>query len=264
MTERQDDSVAAAMESLYPFLYADETHNERAVLAQVRASTIAKADEILELRRMIARRDGAQIARCARDMAARFAAGGRLFAFGNGGSATDAAQLATLFLNPGPLHPDSLHPDSLHPDSLHPEQQPDGGSACGTARPLPAFGLASDPSVLTALCNDIGVEVLFARQLSALAHRGDIAVGLSTSGNSGNLLRAFDEASRRGMLTIGLAGYDGGKMAELASLDYLFVVRSASVHRIQEAQTTIYQVLWELTARELTVMGVSHVPRDTR
>jgi D-sedoheptulose 7-phosphate isomerase len=166
-------------------------------------------------------------------MAARFAAGGRLFAFGNGGSATDAAQLATLFLNPG-----------------------DG--AAGAVLPLPAFGLANDTSVVTALCNDIGVDVVFARQLGAFGRAGDIAVGLSTSGNSDNLLRAFDEASRRGMLTIGLAGYEGGKMAELSSIDYLFVAPSTSIHRIQEAQTTVYQVLWELIAQE-----VSHVPRDT-
>jgi D-sedoheptulose 7-phosphate isomerase len=223
-----DDRGTAAMESLYPFLYA-ETSDLPAVLEEVRASTVAKTVEITELRREIARRDGARIARCAREMAGRFAAGGRLFAFGNGGSATDAAQLATLFLHPGTDAP-----------------------------PLPAFGLANDTSVVTALCNDIGVDVVFARQLGAFGRSGDIAVGLSTSGNSANLLRAFDEASRRGMLTIGLAGYDGGKMAELSSIDYLFVAPSASIHRIQEAQTTIYQVLWELTAQE-----VSHVPRDT-
>ena len=139
-------------------------------------------------------------------------------------------QLATLFLNPGNGTP-----------------------------PLPAFGLANDTSVVTALCNDVGVEVVFARQLAAFGGRNDIAVGLSTSGNSANLVRAFDEASRRGMLTIGLAGYDGGTMAELDSIDFLFVVPSSSVHRIQEAQTTIYQVLWELTAEE-----VSHVPGHTR
>jgi D-sedoheptulose 7-phosphate isomerase len=224
-----DDRGTAAMESLYPFLYSD-TSDLPTVLEQVRASTVAKAEEITELRRKIARRDGARIARCAREMAGRFAAGGRLFAFGNGGSATDAAQLATLFLNPGP-----------------------------GAWPLPAFGLANDASVVTALCNDIGVDVVFARQLGAFGRPGDIAVGLSTSGNSANLLRAFDEASRRGMLTVGLAGYDGGKMAELSSIDYLFVAPSASIHRIQEAQTTIYQVLWELTAAE-----VSHVSWDTR
>ena len=225
--------MSDAMESLYPFLYA-ETSDLPAVLEEVRASTVAKAAEIIELRQVIAQRDGVRLARCAHEMAVRFAAGGRLFAFGNGGSATDAAQLATLFLHPGKL------------------------SAGGAAPPLPAFGLANDTSVVTALCNDIGVDVVFARQLGAFARAGDIAVGLSTSGNSGNLLRAFDEASRRGMLTIGLAGYDGGKMAELSSIDYLFVAPSTSIHRIQEAQTTIYQVLWELTAQE-----VSRVPRDT-
>jgi D-sedoheptulose 7-phosphate isomerase len=220
--------------SLYPFLYSD-TGDLTAVLDQVRASTVAKAAEIGELRRAVGVRDGARIEACAREAAARFAAGGRLFAFGNGGSATDAAQLATLFLNPGAI---------------------EGSQG---APPLPAFGLANDTSVVTALCNDVGTEVVFARQLAAFARPSDIAVGLSTSGNSANLLRAFDEASRRGMLTIGLAGYDGGKMAELDSIDYLFVVPSSSVHRVQEAQTTIYQVLWELTAEEM-----SHVPRHTR
>ncbi len=123
----------------------------------------------------------------------------------------------------------------------------------------PAFGLANDTAVVTALGNDIGVEVVFARQLAAFGGRNDIAVGLSTSGNSPNLLRAFDEASQLGMLTIGLAGYDGGKMAELDSIDYLFVAPSTSIHRIQEAQTTIYQVLCEL-AQE----GMADVSRHTR
>jgi len=221
------------LEALYPFLYS-ETSDLTAVLDQVRASTVAKAAEIGELRRAVGARDGARLEQCAREAAARFAAGGRLFAFGNGGSATDAAQLATLFLNPG-----------------------------GTSPPLPAFGLANDTSVVTALANDVGPEVIFARQLAAFGSRDDIAVGLSTSGNSENLLRAFDEASRRGMLTIGLAGYDGGQMAELDSIDYLFVVPSSSVHRIQEAQTTIYQVLCQLTT-ELTAEEMSHVPRHTR
>jgi D-sedoheptulose 7-phosphate isomerase len=221
---RQENQAGAeAMESLYPFLYSD-TSDLSAVLDQVRASTVAKVAEIVDLRQVIAERDGARLADCARQAAARFRAGGRLFAFGNGGSATDAQQLATLFLNPG-----------------------------GDTRPLPAFGLANDTSVVTALCNDIGVEVVFARQLAAFGGRNDIAVGLSTSGNSANLVRAFDEASRRGMLTIGLAGYEGGKMAELDSIDYLFVAPSASVHRIQEAQTTIYQVLWELTVAAMAL-----------
>jgi D-sedoheptulose 7-phosphate isomerase len=236
----EDSGGAGSIQSLYPFLYAD-TGDLSAVLEQVRASTVAKAGEIAELRRVICARDGARLAECARKAADRFAAGGRLFAFGNGGSATDAQQLATMFLHPA------------------------------IARPLPAFGLANDTSVVTALCNDIGVEVVFARQLAAFGGPVDIAVGLSTSGNSANLLRAFDEASRRGMLTIGLAGYEGGKMAELDSIDYLFVAPSTSIHRIQEAQTTIYQVFWELTSSALaqatsqptSPQEVAHVPRHT-
>jgi D-sedoheptulose 7-phosphate isomerase len=207
---------SGSIESLYPFLYSGTT-DVAAVLEQVRQSTVAKAEEILRLRQQVLAADGIRLLECAQELAARLAAGGRLLAFGNGGSATDAQQLATLFLYPG-----------------------------GMARPLPALSLASDASVLTALSNDIGVDVVFARQIAAFGGKADIAVGLSTSGNSDNLLRAFDEASRRGMLTIGIAGYSGGKMAELDSIDYLFVAPSSSVHRIQEAQTTMYNVLWEL------------------
>jgi len=209
MAASPENATAGSIESLYPFLYSGTT-DVADVLEQVRQSTVAKADEILRLRRVVRDADGARLQACAQEMAVRFEAGGRLLAFGNGGSATDAQQLATLCLYPG-----------------------------GSARPLPALSLASDASVLTALSNDIGVDVVFARQIAAFARKTDIAVGMSTSGNSDNLLRAFDEASRRGVLTIGIAGYSGGKMAELDSIDFLFVAPSTSVHRIQEAQTTI-------------------------
>jgi D-sedoheptulose 7-phosphate isomerase len=212
---------AGSVESLYPFLYAAAS-DVGAVLEDVRRSTVAKAEEIIELRATVRDRDGERLLACAGDMADRFEAGGRLFAFGNGGSSSDAQQLVTLFLNPGQGR-----------------------------RPLPAYGLTNDGAVMTALCNDIGVEVVFSRQIAAFGGKQDIAVGLSTSGNSGNLLRAFDEASRRGMLTVGIAGYDGGKMAEIDTLDYLFVAPSSSVHRIQEAQTTMYHALWELTLGQL-------------
>jgi len=208
---------AADVQSLYPFLYADNG-DLAAVLEQVRRSTVDKAREITELRAEVLERDGARLVECAVRMAERFAAGARLLAFGNGGSSTDAQAVATTF--------------------LHPRL---GGRA------LPALSLTDDVAVVTALANDVGFEVVFARQLAAFGRPGDIAVGLSTSGNSDNLVRAFEEASRRGLLTIGLAGYQGGKMAELDTIDYLFVVPSSSVHRIQEAQTTVYHVLWELT-----------------
>jgi len=227
-TPQDSRATAAAMESLYPFLYAGKTDLD-AVMAEVRQSIVAKTHEIVELRRLVAVRDAGRLRSCAEEMASRFMAGGRLLAFGNGGSATDAQQLATLFLDPG-----------------------------GSEPPLPAFGLANDTAVVTALCNDIGVEVVFARQIAAFGGPQDIAVALSTSGNSENLLRGLDEATRRGLLTVGIAGYDGGKMSELDGLDYLFVAPSSSVHRIQEAQTTIYHALWELT---LAALGDGGSPR---
>ncbi|WP_209647953.1 D-sedoheptulose-7-phosphate isomerase [Kibdelosporangium banguiense] len=199
-----------------------------AVLELVRQSTVDKAREIIDLRASVLERDADRLLECAGKMAERFADGGRLMAFGNGGSSTDAQDLASLFLSPA-----------------------------GDARPLPAFGLTNDIAVITALCNDVGFDVVFARQIAAFGRAKDIAVGLSTSGDSTNLLRAFDEAARRGMFTVGIAGYNGGRMSELDSIDYLFVVPSPSVHRIQEAQTTMYHALWELTV-ELLAERPSH------
>lgn len=231
MTRENTPVGVSGLAALYPFLYSD-SGNIDAVLAQVRQSTVDKAHEIIALRRTVQDNDGERLLACARKMATAFAAGGRLLAFGNGGSSTDAQDLASLFLSP-----------------------------TGGARPLAAFGLTNDIAVVTALSNDIGFDVVFARQLGAFGRSGDIAVGLSTSGNSANLLRAFDEAARRGMLTIGIAGYDGGKMAELDTIDYLFVVPSPSVHRIQEAQTTLYHALWELSLAALAAQDAGPAPR---
>lgn len=219
--------------SLYPFLYDTGPQTPQAahdVDDEVRNSSRTKIREVLALRRQVSAAESARLANCATEMAQRFAAGGRLLTFGNGGSSTDAQDLARLFVWPGP-----------------------GRGA------LPALALTNDIAAVTALTNDVGFDVAFARQIAAFGRPNDIAVGLSTSGNSTNLLRAFDQAKRMGMCTVGLAGYDGGKMADLASIDHLFVVRSASVHRVQEAQTTIYHVLWELT-----VDAVSGVDRPAR
>jgi D-sedoheptulose 7-phosphate isomerase len=218
----------SGLADLYPFLYSG-TGDVEAVLAQVRQSTVDKVREIVALRASVLAADGDRVLACAREMARAFARGGRLLAFGNGGSSTDAQDLASLFLSPA-----------------------------GDARPLPAFGLTNDIAVVTALSNDVGFDVVFARQLAAFGRRGDVAVGLSTSGNSANLLRAFDEAARRGMVTVGIAGYDGGKMAELDTIDHLFVVPSPSVHRVQEAQTTLYHALWELTVSALDDLEGDH------
>jgi D-sedoheptulose 7-phosphate isomerase len=207
--------------SLYPFLYDTSTDTAAATAAaddEILDSSVSKIREIMALRQRVAAQDAQRLAACATAMAKRFAAGGRLLAFGNGGSSTDAQDLTRLFMWPGP-----------------------------TRAALPALALTNDVAAVTALTNDVGFDVAFARQIGAFGRPGDIVVGLSTSGNSTNLLHAFDQAKRTGMLTVGLAGYDGGKMAGLATIDHLFVVPSPSVHRVQEAQTTIYHVLWELT-----------------
>ncbi|GAA3120418.1 phosphoheptose isomerase [Streptosporangium carneum] len=231
----------------------------------MRRSTEEKAEEIVALRRTVLERDGDRIVACAEAMAEAFAGGARLFAFGNGGSATDAQDVATLFLNPGFLDPGLLAPGRLGEAEGAGGREDGGGDGRGDsrgdrARALPAFALTADVAVVTALSNDIGFEVVFARQLAASGRAGDIAFGLSTSGNSRNLIAAFEEADRRGMTTVGLAGYDGGQMAELDAIDHLFVVPSTSVHRIQEAQTTVYNVLWELTQHALVRHGARREP----
>ncbi|GIH23253.1 phosphoheptose isomerase [Acrocarpospora phusangensis] len=203
------------LETLYPFLYADtgpDCHDH------LRRSTQDKIAEIITLRQELAGVYGQRLAACAYDMATAFDHGARLFTFGNGGSSTDAQDVAQTFAHPP-----------------------------APARPVAAISLAQDVAVLTALSNDVGYDRVFARQLAALGRHGDVAVGLSTSGGSPNVLNAMAEARRLGMLTVGFVGYDGGKMAQDDLVDHLFVVPSTSVHRIQEAQTTLYHVLWELT-----------------
>ncbi|HSH61985.1 MAG TPA: SIS domain-containing protein [Acidimicrobiales bacterium] len=210
---------------LYPFIEADE-RDPVPLLADLSRSADAKWTQSTELRtRTLADLDQ-QLRAAATAMAERFAAGGQLFTFGNGGSATDADGVAQLFTRP-PV------------------------SAFAGARPLPARSLAADQAILTALSNDIGLDVVFSRQLIAYGRAGDIAFGTSTSGNSDNLLMAFTEARKRGMLTVGLAGYDGGRMAASDDLEHCLVVRSDSVHRIQEAQTSVAHALWAFVQAEL-------------
>ena len=198
---------------LYPFLDGERA-DVPALLADLAASAMAKAADSTSLAVATLDREGEHVEALADEMATRFAAGGRLFTFGNGGSSTDAASVAGLFAAP-----------------------PWG-------RPLPARCLAEDTAVLTALGNDVGFDLVFSRQLIAHAREGDIALGMSTSGNSRNVIIAYTEARRRGLLTVGLAGYDGGEMAASPDVDHCLVVSSDSVHRVQEAQAAVSFALW--------------------
>jgi D-sedoheptulose 7-phosphate isomerase len=198
---------------LYPFIDAQE-ENPESLLADLTASAQAKAAESLALRRSTLEANAELVGKAAAEMARRFAAGGRLFTFGNGGSCTDCTTLARLFARPQ------------------------------VGKPLPAWSLTADQAIMTALGNDVGFELVFARQLIARGKPGDIAIAMSTSGSSPNLMAALKEARQREMYTIGFAGYDGGAFAKSPDVDACFVVRSQSVHRIQESQALLGYQLW--------------------
>jgi D-sedoheptulose 7-phosphate isomerase len=205
---------------LYPFIESEE-RDAAVLVADLTESARRKMAESQALRATTLEACAPVLDAASRAMADRFRAGGRLFAFGNGGSATDADGTVALWRDP-----------------------PSG-------RPLPAMSLVDDRAVLTALANDVGFELVFSRQIIAHARPGDIAVGFSTSGDSVNVMRAMEEASRRHLLTVGLSGYDGGAMANSQVVDFCLVVRSDSVHRIQESQDALVLQLWSMVQHQL-------------
>jgi D-sedoheptulose 7-phosphate isomerase len=138
-----------------------------------------------------------------------------LLALGNGGSATDAMDVVADF------------------------------RAVGRA----ALDLTEDPGILTAIANDIGPEAIFARQVIAYGHAGDALLALTTSGNSANVIAALAEGRRRGLTTIALVGYDGGRIAADGLADHVVITRSEHIPRIQEAQASAYHVLRDLVGR---------------
>ena len=215
-----------ASDFLYPFIEREEKDSE-SLLADLATSASGKWAQSTRLRLDTLAALDAEIRVAAAAMAQRFAAGGQLFAFGNGGSSTDALEFARVLTRP-----------------------PWGV-------PVPARSLAVDQAVLTAIANDVGYEIVFSRQLIAYAKSGDIAVGFSTSGNSDNLMAAFAEARKRGMLTIGFAGYDGGRMGASDDVAHCLTVRSDSVHRIQEVQAAVAHAVWDALQSELRQEGAA-------
>ncbi len=201
---------------LYPML-SEQPQPGGKLIGQLATVPIEKARESNRLRADALTAYEADLAACAMDVVERFRSGGTLLACGNGGSATAASDIVARLMTPS-----------------------SGGG------PLPAVCLTADVSVVTAITNDITFDDVFVRQIIALGRPSDIVIGISTSGNSENILRGLREATYRGMLTVGLSGGDGGTMATDPSLAYSFVVGSSSVHRIQEVQATLYGVLCDL------------------
>ncbi len=211
-TERPMHDTGASS-FLYPF-FAEQEDDLEAVVADVRASVLAKSEEISALRETTLREGGDVLHAAAAALRARFDAGGRALALGNGGSATDAM------------------------DAVADLRFPPGGMP-----PRPAIDLCEDPGILTAIANDVGVDSIFARQVIAHGRGQDALLAFSTSGGSQNVLRALAEARRRGLETIAFVGYDGGQILSDGLADHVVVTRSEHVPRIQEAQASAWHVL---------------------
>lgn len=205
---------------LYPMLSPQPTVDAR-VMRELAEAPLVKSAESNRLRTAALTEYGEELVIAASQVADAFRAGGRLLALGNGGSATSAADIVAELMSPY------------------------------SGQPLPALCLTNDVAVVTGIANDVSFDDVFLRQIIAFGRRGDVAVAVSTSGNSENLIRGLREAHRRGLHTIALCGYDGGRIARETSVDHCFVVRSSSVHRIQEVQMTLYHLLLELVQRAL-------------
>jgi D-sedoheptulose 7-phosphate isomerase len=198
---------------LYPFL-GEVKQDTTGVLADVADSIRAKARDVEKLRADVARTQPEGIAQAVRAMHERIVAGRKLILFGNGGSATDANDWAI---------------DCVAPPKGY--------------RTVPAVSLSMEPANISAIANDVGTEVIFLRQLIAHAEAGDVAVALSTSGGSANIIAALVEARKRGLVTVAILGYDGGEILRRGLADFALVVPSDYIPRIQEVQASIYHVM---------------------
>jgi D-sedoheptulose 7-phosphate isomerase len=198
---------------LYPFL-GQEKQETRDLVAEVASSILMKVQDDARLRAQVAQEQAESMSTTTLAIRERLLRGGKLILFGNGGSATDANDWAI---------------DCILPPLGY--------------RPLPAVSLSMEPANITAVANDIGTDVIFLRQLIAQARPEDVAIGISTSGGSRNIIMALEEARKRNLLTVALLGYDGGEIQRKGLADFPIVVRCDYIPRIQEVQASIYHII---------------------
>ena len=203
-------------EFLYPFLGRQKQGTDE-LLGEVASSIQMKVQDDAKLRARIAHEQSEIISTTALAIHERVQRGGKLILFGNGGSATDANDWAI----------DSVLP----PVGYH---------------PVSAVSLSLEPANITAVANDVGTDVIFLRQLIAQARPEDVAIGISTSGGSRNIIMALEEARKRNLLTVALLGYDGGEILRRELVDFPIVVHCDYIPRIQEVQASIYHIIREL------------------
>jgi D-sedoheptulose 7-phosphate isomerase len=201
---------------LYPFLGKDKQETVD-VVGEVATSIQMKVRDDSLLRAQVATEEGEKIGHAALGMRERLNCGGKLIIFGNGGSATDANDWAI---------------DCILP--------PAGRNS------IPAISLSLEPANLSAIANDVGTDLIFQRQLIAHARPHDVAIAISTSGGSKNIVMALEEARKRNLLTVALLGYDGGEVLRRGLADFPLIVRSDYIPRIQEVQASVYHLICEL------------------
>ena len=210
-------SNAGKLNELYPFL-AGKPHDPVRLDTALLQAVADKSRESREVNARFFAEQGSALLAAARAIAGVYRDGGRLYTMGNGGSSCDAAHVAIEFLHP-----------------------------VTAGRPaLAAINLAADATTLSALGNDLGFEHVFTRQIAAQGRAGDALIGMSTSGNSTNLLAAFAKAKEMQLVTVGLCGGDGGRMRTAGVVDHCLVVPTLSIHRVQECHVVAYHILWDL------------------
>jgi D-sedoheptulose 7-phosphate isomerase len=200
---------------LYPFL-GTQKQDTADTAGEVAASILMKVQDDSKLRAQVAQEEAEGIANATVAIHERLQRGGKLILFGNGGSATDANDFAI---------------DCVLPPTGY--------------RSIPAVSLSLEPANITAVANDIGTDAIFLRQLIAQARPDDIAIGISTSGGSRNIIAALEEARKRNLLTVALLGYDGGEIKRKHFADFPIVVNCDYIPRIQEVQASVYHVIRE-------------------
>ncbi len=202
---------------LYPFLHGepqDAVRLDEGLLESVRQ----KAKHSVDVKQEFFETNAEKVVEVGRAIANVYESGGKLLSMGNGGSSCDAAHITVEFEHP-----------------------------VTAGRPaLTAMNLVADVAMVTAVGNDVGFANVFTRQVIAHGKPGDGLIGISTSGNSENLINAFAKAKEMGLVTIGLAGGDGGQMISSGAVDQCLIVESDSIHRVQETHVAIYHVLWDL------------------
>ena len=210
-------TTTAGLQALYPFLHGKVQEPGKMATALL-DSVEQKARDSRDTNAAFFGEQAPVLVAAAHSLAKVYRGGGRLFSMGNGGSSCDASHVAVEFLHP-----------------------------VTAGRPaLAAINLVADIAMISAVGNDIGFDHVFVRQIIAQGRAGDALIGFSTSGNSANLIAAFAKAREMGIVTIGLAGGDGGRMKSSGLVDHLLSVPTSSIHRIQECHVAAYHILWDL------------------